>query len=600
MISGKESRRLAHSLPKGNCFVHDADFVNFIIDYYVIVQPPNLRTAIMIYKKRFDAPMVLLTFGLAFLGIYLAVGIAEQLRLSFIDDRIVHGLNIRISRRKIHMLYLMFCAISVGVISIWGMHYVSLYSMTLLDEAGNPVPVRSNSDIQILSLFVIFFINLISITTASYDDMFSKTKVAIINEFIAQSKSMTMKEIRSITLWKLLTIMATQRLDRILIGGTISSLGVLAKFYISLRGLEFPGEIHYHAGWTVFAVTVIVMASLSAYWIFFRLLSIFPELEWLRFVVALLGSIATSLGDYLVLASAEFRSGPLRKIPGVSSHSWSNSTAFSVAFSITNVLLWLTAIAMMMISRYMIHQQSRLFHHTENIVFRMADDYAIPVMLPGRQQYHTASTTKFLVEQYVRKRCDTDSLSGHRSSSLREHTTALLERQQMSNMSFHAYILLLVYYCVTLQWEKLWRAVHSEFCLDMSSSSDSGSRHGNSEHTVTQSLYPAGEPTIPVQSQEQKMGLDLEQSDSMLYASSEGQSEQLKNVVRYKDGMGRGMSYRDMDAAVGGGTDGAAVQPWSSSKYAKVVPVDTMDVTRSLKRSHDSDQSADEIPSIPL
>eukprot|EP01033_Poteriospumella_lacustris_P009547 gene9547-6844_t len=550
----------------------------------------------MIYRKRFDASMVLLTFALAFLGIYLAVGVAEQLRLSFIDDRIVHGLNIRISRRKIHMLYLLFCAISVGVISIWGMFYVSLYSMTLLDEAGNPVPIRSNSDIQILSLFVIFIINIVSITTASYDDMFSKTKVAIINEFIAQSKSLTMKEIRSITLWKLLTIMATQRLDRILIGGTISALGVLAKFYISLRGLEFPGEIHYHAGWTVFAITIIVVASLSAYWIFFRLLSIFPELEWLRLCVAFLGSIATSLGDYLVLTSAEFRSGPMRKTYGVSSHSWSSETAFNVAFSTTNVLLWMTAIAMMMISRYMIHQRSRLFHHTENIVFRMADDCSIPVNLPGRQQYHAASTTKFLVEQYVRKRCDGDPLNGHRSTSLREHTSALLERQQMSNLSFHAYIFLLVYYCVTLQWEKLWRAVNSEFCLDMTSSSDSGSHHGNSEHTVTQSLYPAAEPMVPVQSQEQKMNMDLEPSDSMLYASGEGQSEQRQDIVRCKDTMGRGMSCHDVEA-----TGSPSVRPsWSSSKYAKIVPVDTLDMTRSLKRSRDSDQSADEIPSIQL
>lgn len=570
------------------------------LSLYVILKPHRIpKAAKMIYKKRFDASMVLLTFGLAFLGIYLAVGVAEQLRLSFIDDRVVHGLNIRISRRKIHMLYLMFCAVSVGVISVWGMHYVSLHSMTLLNEAGEPVPIRSNSDIQILSLFVIFIINVVSITTASYDDMFSKTKVAIINEFIAQSKALTMKEIRSITLSKLLMIMATQRLDRILIGGTISALGVLAKFYISLRGLEFPGEIHYHAGWTVFAVSVIVLASLSAYWIFFRLLSIFPELEWLRICVAFLGSIATSLGDYLVLASAEFHSGSVRKISGVSSRTWSSETAFNVAFSTTNVLLWITAIAMMMISRYMIHQQSRLFHHSENIVFRMADDCSIPVTLPGRQQYHPTSTTKFLVEQYVRKRCDVDAFTGHRSTSLREHTNALLERQQLSNMTFHAYILLLMYYGVTLQWQKLWRAVNSEFCLDTTSSSDSGSHHGNSEHTVTQSLYPAAEPIVPVQSQEQKMDLDLQPSDATLYTSGgEGQGDQRKDIVRYKDSMGRGMTCPDIEA-----TGSPQVrQSWSSSKYAKIVPSDTLDMSHSVKRSsHDSDPSVDdEIPSIQL
>lgn len=452
----------------------------------------------MVLTKVYEPTILLLTFVVSFLGIYVAVGIAEQLRLSLIDDRSVHGSEVRISRRKKHLLYIIFCALGVGAISIWGMHYVSLFSLQLVDEEGNKVPFQSNASIQIITLVMIFIFNVSSLTTAFYDDMFSKTKVAIIKEFIAESKSLSMKEIRSITLKKVLMTIASRRLGRIIVGGTMSSLGVLLTFYISMHSITFAGHIKYHIGWTVFAVFISWSASVVAYWVFFRLLSIFPDQEWLRMSVAILGSIATSIGNFIVLTSAEFHSGAPTSLKELPTDRWNHQTSFYVAFITVNVLLWTIAIYIMMTARYMIYRQSRMFQLAENIVYKIAEEHSLTVPLSRQQQQqqdqrnaedhslNTGHTTvKHMVEHYINRRSEGDLMLHHRSISIKENAW-LQEQQQLYSMSFSEYFLHLGWMLLTCQWDKFMSAIRIEFCSDSTTASESNSRHtNNTNHDAT-------------------------------------------------------------------------------------------------------------------
>ncbi len=75
-------------------------------------------------------------------------------------------------------------------------------------------------------------------------------------------------------------------------GGTCTAIGIIIVHFVNMEAIEFPGYITYNGG-IVFAVIVFNFCSiLVGYWLFFRLLSIFPNIELFRYFAAFAGSIA--------------------------------------------------------------------------------------------------------------------------------------------------------------------------------------------------------------------------------------------------------------------------------------------------------------------
>lgn len=417
---------------------------------------------------------------------------AEQLRQSLIDDRNVHGYEVTISRSKKHLLYLIAFGTSVGAIGVWGMHYASIYALHLEDEHGNVYPLRAHVGIHILTLLMISITTTGGLMIAAYDDMFSKTKLAIVDEFIAESKRLSMREIKSITLRKVLITIATKKLGRLLYGGAVGAGGMVIMLYVSMCGQLFDGYIRFNVGLVVVAVLVSVLSIECGYWIFFRLLSIFPDQEWLRLATTIVGSFAATAGNYIMLFSCEFHSGTPSRLENFPSHTWNAYNSFVIAFTVSNALGWIIAMYVMVTARSANQRQGKLLRQAEAILFKIADEHNIsmfPQSLKGAQAFGmtNTSTVRTLVEQYLTKRCSSEVL--YLQHQQRMNTTqgttpnssykdakaaqSILERHQQASMGFGEYLSHLLLLLASCQWRKFIHAIQYEMSIDSHSSNNS-------------------------------------------------------------------------------------------------------------------------------
>lgn len=447
---------------------------------------PNYRISVLV-----------VSFVISFIGIYVGVGMAEQLRQSLTDDRNVHGYEVNISRSKKHLLYLIAFGTAVGAVGVWGMHHASLYALDLEDDQGNSYPIRSNVGIQLLTLVMVSVTTTAGLMIAAYDDMFSKTKLAIVDEFIAESKRLSMREIKSITLRKVLITIATKKLGRLLCGGVVGAGGMIIMLYVSMCGLDFNGYIRYNVGLVVLAVLVSVLSIQCGYWIFFRLLSIFPDQEWLRLATSIVGSFAATAGNYIMLFSCEFHSGTPYRLENFPSQSWNSYNSFVVAFTVSNGLIWVIAMYVMITARSANQRQGKLLRQAEAILFKIADEHNIsmfPQSLKGAQAFGmtSTSTVRTLVEQYLIKRCASEVLylqhqqrmntfntQGTTPNSSYKDTKAaqsILEKHQQANMGFGEFLSHLVLLLATCQWRKFVHAIQYEMSID---SGSNNSANGN-------------------------------------------------------------------------------------------------------------------------
>lgn len=107
------------------------------------VEQRNYKLSAFIYTMipEFNPNIVLLAYGVAFIGVYMAVCAAEQLRGEFLKHR-----KPTVAQMLPSLLMLGF---SVGGVSFWGMHSIGMASMTLKDDNGNVVPIRYNIGVSV-------------------------------------------------------------------------------------------------------------------------------------------------------------------------------------------------------------------------------------------------------------------------------------------------------------------------------------------------------------------------------------------------------------------------------------------------------------------
>eukprot|EP01040_Poterioochromonas_malhamensis_P020214 gene20214-24078_t len=257
--------------------------------------------------EHFTPAMVVLSFGVSFLGAYICVSICEQLRMSIIEDKNVYGKTVSISHRKKHLLYLFLMAIALGGVGIWGMHYIGMHAFTLKDNDLKKVEVMYNAPLMATSFLAVLITTFAGLLISCYDPMFSKTKAEILEQFIEDSKRLSLKEIRKISYRQVLLIITTKELGHLLTGGLVMGSGVIIAHYIGMSALVFDGHIIWKPGFVAFSILVALIASVFAYWMVFRLLSIFPEQELLRLGASVVFAIAATGMHYIGMLAAHYR-----------------------------------------------------------------------------------------------------------------------------------------------------------------------------------------------------------------------------------------------------------------------------------------------------
>ena len=258
----------------------------------------------VVLDVEYNGWMIFLSTGIAFIGAFAAVSLCEQYRLSTLAD----------SKANRYLL-LVFVAISLGAVGIWAMHYIATASFTLKND-GIIIPIRYNYSMLFVSLVVVCIMELIALYLASTDKCFNKSKAKIMEIFIQHaSNNYSLPELKQMTSSKIWIIVFTHSLHRIILGGFIGGSGVAIMHYLGMMSMEFQGKITYNPGMVALSVIVAILAVIGGFWVFFRVLSVFPSLDILRIVCALNGMFSLSGVHYIGMTTAKFEYDPNMSIP---------------------------------------------------------------------------------------------------------------------------------------------------------------------------------------------------------------------------------------------------------------------------------------------
>lgn len=249
---------------------------------------------------------VFISFIISFLGAYYATSLCEQLRANYLIGR---GFTSNIAK------WYSLMGLSLGGVGIWCMHFVGVASVSIEIHSTDaitgelittPVPMHFNIAISILSLIVVLVMTTVGVAISANDRLFMKTKGEILEMFIKDTSKLSISELRKMKNYRLFALIATKDLKYLLVGGACAGSGVSVMHYVGMKSMTFHGRIVYDPGLVFLSVIVAIVAATIAFSILFRLLSLFPNREFLRIISSFLMACAVCGMHYTGMAASSF------------------------------------------------------------------------------------------------------------------------------------------------------------------------------------------------------------------------------------------------------------------------------------------------------
>jgi len=182
----------------------------------------------MTMQVNINVNVVLLSFVVAFIGSYLSISLCEQLRVNcgnFEQSK-------QIVFQRLGLLFMM--ALSLGLIAIWSMHFVGMFSMSLVGpDTANEVPVRYDLVETVFSLLIALVFSYLGFYSSHLDIFFGLSRKEILEMFIQEKlKTMSMKQVRAIGALNILLYASLTSLKHIMMGGMSMGTGVVVMHYL--------------------------------------------------------------------------------------------------------------------------------------------------------------------------------------------------------------------------------------------------------------------------------------------------------------------------------------------------------------------------------
>lgn len=319
-------------------------------------------------EENYEPVVVALSFGISLIGAYVGISLAEIFRVKVIDIR--HGIQ---EQSFLHYYYLFLMALSLGGVAIWSMHFIGMHAVSLHHAQSLKVSIRYNLGLSLASLIAVVLMVFGGLVIASRDRMFCKTKAEIVEMFMNDAKKLSIAEIRKITATRMLILIATRELGTLVAGGITTSAGVCIMHYIGMASMMFDGQIRWNAGIVALSVVIAMVASTAAFWILFRLLSIFPEMEWLRMASAFIMAVAVNGMHYTGMVAAEFVEAPSSKEHGSNHEGMSVEVvrAFLFVLIASNVIIWILAHFSFSSSRELVQEKAARLRETRDVLQKL-------------------------------------------------------------------------------------------------------------------------------------------------------------------------------------------------------------------------------------
>eukprot|EP01038_Epipyxis_sp_PR26KG_P008943 gene8943-12060_t len=252
----------------------------------------------MLYKVKCNPYIILLSFAIAFVGSYIAVSLCEHIRLGKKD---CPSTNFK------KQITLILTSCSLGGVAIWGMHFVGIGSLILTNPITNHVEsFKFDKWLNFISLIVVVLFAYIGLGISSRDVVFAKSKDEIVRLFVQNAATFSMKQVRSITTHQVLLYSVTKELQHLIVGGIIAGAGVCVMHYLGMEAMVFHGKIRWNISLVAVSVIIAIVAAIAAFWILFRLLSLYPKRESLRVSASFIMACAVCGMHYTGMAAASF------------------------------------------------------------------------------------------------------------------------------------------------------------------------------------------------------------------------------------------------------------------------------------------------------
>jgi NO-binding membrane sensor protein with MHYT domain len=78
----------------------------------------------------------------------------------------------------------------------------------------------------------------------------------------------------------------------LVVGGVVTASGVCVMHYLGLQAVVLDAVIVWNSGIVAASVIIAIVAATAAYWILFRLLALYPQVEALRLLSSIVAAVA--------------------------------------------------------------------------------------------------------------------------------------------------------------------------------------------------------------------------------------------------------------------------------------------------------------------
>ena len=188
------------------------------------------------------------------------------------------------------------------------MHFVGMAAVSFHGPDGIPLPLSYRYDFTFVSLAVVIILCYAGIYICSRDAAFMIDKIDTIDAFIENTRSLSIAEIRKVkTSATMVMILAlTKSPLSLLIGGVVTASGVCVMHYIGMSAVVLDAELVWEPGIVAASVLIAIVAATAAYWILFRLLALYPQIELLRLASSIVAAVAVNGMHYTGMAAATY------------------------------------------------------------------------------------------------------------------------------------------------------------------------------------------------------------------------------------------------------------------------------------------------------
>ena len=306
---------------------------------------------------------IALSFGLAFVGSYCGIHLCEQFRLCSKENK-----PKLISKSSLMILM----AISIGGIAIWSMHFVGMTTVGFdhSSSTGQQVMLSYRKDYTYTSLVVVIIMCYIGIYISSRDNFFTNDKHDVLDAHVHEIRKLSISEIQQMktSSCRVLGRALFRNMTDILLGGIVTGAGVCVMHYLGMMAVVVDADIEWNAGIVAASVLIAIIAATAAFWILFRLLAIFPQIEMLRLASAIVATVAVNGMHYTGMSAASYivNEGKSAQIP--TSNLSDAGTLVIGAITASMIFLWIIILLVVADLRSWFYTSSETVRETDAII----------------------------------------------------------------------------------------------------------------------------------------------------------------------------------------------------------------------------------------